>query len=476
MPFARILRSSALMGGAQVVTLITAFIRTKVIAQLMGPAGVGLAGILTAFNGNVSTLAAWGLGTSGVRMIASASPETTASKQATVRTFGRTLSWLGFWATVLLFLPVSYLTFGSGKYALELLIGGMAVPCIVANSIWSSILQAAGHVKSLAKAQVVSALVGLFIGLPSIYFLGSVGVALSLFLAAAAPMAFTWHVARRDCPSVGGEALSSDMRTLFDMGGGLMVVGLAAQVSAYCVRYVIISHRGHDLGAGLEDAGYYQAAIAIAGSLPALVFSAMGTDFFPRVAAAKGEAEAKMLSEKQIEAGLLLALPIFTGLLTMNRLGIRILYADKFDAALPLLDWMIWGVFLRLLAWPLGYWMLARGAPRTVVIVELGSNLMMAILPVLLIPSYGLVGAAMAFFIGNLAYAAIMIAVARKRSGRWLSLRTFGFFIPAAIMLALSQYFSRLAPGMYWGAIPTALVTACCVLIYLKALDGQNAE
>jgi O-antigen/teichoic acid export membrane protein len=111
-----------------------------------------------------------------------------------------------------------------------------------------------------------------------------------------------------------------------------------------------------------------------------------------------------------------------------------------------------------------------------VVIVELGSNLMMAGLPLLLIPSYGLVGAAMAFFIGNLAYAAIMIAVARKRSGRWLSLRTLGFFIPAGIVLALSQTLSRLAPGMYWGAIPTALVTAGCFCIYLKALAGQNDE
>ena len=69
MSFARILRSSALMGGAQVATLGVAFVRTKVIAQLMGPAGVGLAGVLTAFNGNVSTFAAWGLGASGVRLI-----------------------------------------------------------------------------------------------------------------------------------------------------------------------------------------------------------------------------------------------------------------------------------------------------------------------------------------------------------------------------------------------------------------------
>jgi enterobacterial common antigen flippase len=464
------------MGGAQVVTLATAFIRTKAVAQLMGPGGVGLVGILTAFNGNISTLAAWGLGTSGVRLIASAPPGQTAYTQAAVRKFGTTLTWLGFWAMALLFLPVSYLTFGTGQYALELLIGGMAVPCIIANSIWGSILQAAGHVKSLAKGQILSAFIGLILGLPSIYFLDSVGIAISLLLAAATPMAFSWYVATKDCPSTGVDALPSDLRALFDMGGSLMIVGLAAQISAYFVRFVIIKDHGTDLAAGLADAGYYQASIAIAGSLPALVFSAMGTDFFPRVAAAKDEAEAKILSEKQIEASLLLALPIFTGLLTMNQLGIRVLYADKFEAALPLLDWMIWGVFLRLLAWPLGYWMLARGAPRMVVIVELSSNLIMAVLPMILIPYQGLVGAATGFFIGYLAYAGIMVAVARKRSGRWLSSRTFGSFLAAATILGVAQSLSRACPGMYWGLIPTAVVSACCAVIYFKVLAGQTQE
>ena len=77
------------------MVLVTAFVRTKFIAQLMGPTGVGLVGILTAFNGNVGTFAAWGLGASGVRMIASETEEEKAAKQAAVRKFGLVLSGLG---------------------------------------------------------------------------------------------------------------------------------------------------------------------------------------------------------------------------------------------------------------------------------------------------------------------------------------------------------------------------------------------
>jgi PST family polysaccharide transporter len=473
MSFARILRSSALMGGAQVATLAVAFIRTKVIAQLMGPAGVGLVGVLTAFNGNVSTLAGWGLGASGVRMISSAPAEEKAAKQAAVRKFGLTLSSLGLVVTLALFWPVAYLTFDSSRYALELLIGGMAVPCIIASTIWTSILQAAGQVKALAKAQVISAFGGLSVGLPLIYFFGTIGIAVSLLLAAALPMIFTWQAARRDCGASDLQPQRGDLRMLFNMGGGLMVIGVAAQLAAYAVRLVIIKHRGDDVAAGLADAGYYQAAIAIAGSLPSMVFSAMGTDFFPRVAAAKDEAEAKVLSEKQIEAALLLALPIFIGLVTMNRLGIALLYADKFEPAAPLLSWMIWGVFVRLLGWPLGYWLLARGSMLTVVVVEATSNLVMAMLPILLLPVLGLTGTAIGYFVGYSAYTIAMLAVARRRSGSWLSSRTLLWFGGATILLLGAQGFAALTQGGYWGVLPTGLVSLGCFLVYRRAMSSQ---
>jgi antigen flippase len=474
MSFARILRSSALMGGAQVVTLGVAFVRTKVIAQLMGPAGIGLVGVLTAFNGNVSTLAGWGLGSAGVRMIASASADEKAARQAAVRRFGITLSLLGLLASIVLFLPVAYLTFDSARYAAELLIGGMAVPCIIAGTVWTSILQAEGHVKSLAKAQASSALAGLFVGLPLIYYFGTIGIAISLLLAAAVPTAFTWHAARRDCRLSDTPPRRDDLKALMDMGGGLMVIGLATQLAAYGVRLAIIKHHGADVRAGLADAGYYQAAIAIAGCLPAIVFTAMGTDFFPRVAAAQDETEAKALSERQIEASLLLALPVFTGLVTMNRLGIEILYADKFEAAAPLLSWMIWGVFVRLLGWPLGYWLVARGSMRTVVLVEVTSNMVMAALPLMLMPIFGLAGAAIGYFFGHLLYAVTMLAVARHRSGRWLCARTFLWFAAATSMLLLAQWLTPRSHGGCWGLLPTGFTAFGCVFLYRRALSDKT--
>ena len=468
MSFARILRSSALMGGASVVTLGASLIRAKVIALLVGPAGVGLIGVLTSFNANLASLVGWGLGATAVRTISAADETDRPAKIAAVRKFGQLLSWLGLLVALLLFWPVGLLTFKSSEYALELFLAGLAVPCLILTTMWSALLQSHGQIKALAKVQAFSALIGLGLGLPLIWFIGLPGIAASVLLAAAVPAVMTWKAASKHCLSSKASVASSDVRTLVQLGVGLMAVAVLGQISAYIVRLILI--RSH----GLEAAGYYQAAFAIAGSLPGFVFAAMGTDFFPRVAAVKTEAEAQELCEKQIKAGLLLALPLIACLLTLGQACIHLLYAKSFAPATPLLSWMIWGIFLRLLSWPMGYWLLARGALRAVVIVESAACILATLLPLILVPLYGITGAAIGFFIGYVAYAGIMLVVSRKRSGRWLSPGTLGWFALATALLGASQFVVSRLDGQYWGVIPTGALAMLCAWIYFHTLRRES--
>lgn len=456
------------MGGAQVVTLATGFIRTKIIAMLIGPTGVGLVGVLSAFNGNLTALVGWGLGTSGVRTIAGAGDADKATKIAAVRHFGAILSWLGLLVMVVSFWPIGWVTFKSNDYAVEIFIAGLAIPLAIATSMWSALLQANGHLRTLAKSQVLSALIGLLLGLPLIYFFGSKGIAASILLAAAAPALITWRAARSRCLSSADTADPEDVKALVRLGGALMVVGLSAQASAYVVRLVIIRHEG------LAAAGYYQAAFAIAGSLPGFVFMAMGADFFPRIAAAKDEDEAQELTERQIQAGLLLALPLIVTLLTMGELCIKLLYANTFDAAIPLLTWMVWGVFLRLISWPMGYWMLARGSSATVILAETIGNIILALMPIMLMPFYGLPGAAMGFLLGYLSYTVIMLVLSFRRSGRWLGRQTLAWFFGSAAILGLAQWASGKIGGSYWGVIPSLAVTAGCGWLYFHIMGNSE--
>lgn len=463
-----------MLAGAQAATLVAAFIRSKIVAILLGPSGIGLVGVMTAFNGNISALASWGLSTSGVRLVAGSVGQDRERKRAAVRKFGLIVSAAGLLMTLALFWPATVTTFRDSGYSLEIFIAGMAVPCLVASAMWSSLLQADGHVKVLAKAQALSALAGLLLGAPFIFLYGTIGIAFSLLLSAAIPAALTWRLARIHCPPAQEGADAVDIKSMFKLGGGLVVVGVASQAAAYVVRLVIIRHYATHGGDGLEAAGYYQAAISIAGSLPAVVFGAMGTDFFPRVAAARDEKEAQLLSERQIEAGLLMALPMLTALLTMSDIGLRLLYDNRFDRAGPLLGWMIWGVFLRLLAWPLGYWMLARGSVNTVIIVESSSNLVMALLPFILVPVYGVIGAAYSFAVSYLVYALIMLMVSRARSGEWINRRALSWFVLAGLWLGFLHLMVSIGWGGWWGLIPSTGATVICAAVYFLRIKGET--
>ena len=232
MPFARILRSSALMGGAQVVVLAAGFARAKAIALILGASGVGLIGILSAFSGNIASLAGWGLGTAGVRLIAGAPDEVRTAKIGAVRRMGWALSGLGLLLALLTFWPVGAWTFDSSRFALEMAIVSLAVPCVIASTAWSAVLQASGNIASLAKVQVAGALAGLLVGLPAIYLWGTVGVAGSVFLAAAVPAFMLWRAARSEWPAAPPSVDGGDLRQLVKLGGALMLVGWLAQLAS----------------------------------------------------------------------------------------------------------------------------------------------------------------------------------------------------------------------------------------------------
>jgi PST family polysaccharide transporter len=258
------------------------------------------------------------------------------------------------------------------------------------------------------------------------------------------------------------------MSQLMKLGGALMLVGWMGQLSAYLVRLAIVRQEG------LDAAGYYQAAFAISGSLPSFVFAAMGADFFPRVAAAKDEAEARSITEKQILAGLLLGVPLIVAMLTLGKLSIRILYADAFDAAIPLLAWMTWGVFARLVAWPLGFWMMARRSPRAFIFVEGAACLLSVALPVTLMGRMGLVGAAVGFFWSAIIYAVLMVCLLYRGTGMSPGAGTVKAVFLAALSVYACQWLSALSDQLYFGLLATTLAAAGCFWCYRRIIKKES--
>ena len=64
--YGQIFKSTAFTGGASFINILLGVVRTKVMAVLLGPSGVGLMGLYMTITGLASTLVGMGVGSSGV--------------------------------------------------------------------------------------------------------------------------------------------------------------------------------------------------------------------------------------------------------------------------------------------------------------------------------------------------------------------------------------------------------------------------
>ena len=125
----------------------------------------------------------------------------------------------------------------------------------------------------------------------------------------------------------------------------------------------------------------------------------------------------------------------------------------------------------------MGFWLQARGSTRSVLVVELISNLILGLLPLALIGPLGLSGAAIAFAAGYVAYAVLMTLVMRWRTGQWIGARTWAWAVLAGAALAAAQWSVASAVGDFWGLIPTGILGLLCAGIYYRTMrrEAQRA-
>ena len=119
--YGQILKSSALTGGSSVVNMGLSIVRTKAVALILGPAGVGLFGLYGSVQDLTRSLAGLGINNSGVRQIAEAVGSGDARRIAQTVTVLRRVAFcsgaLGGLLLLLLCKPVSWLTFKDYNHA-----------------------------------------------------------------------------------------------------------------------------------------------------------------------------------------------------------------------------------------------------------------------------------------------------------------------------------------------------------------------
>lgn len=472
-----ILKSSSLLGGSSIINILIGMVRIKFVAVLLGPSGVGLIAIYGSITDIMGRLAGMGISTSGVRQIAKSFAQGDEMVVArTVNTLRRTV-WitglLGTLGMVLFAGPISELTFDSGKEAFNLALLGSTILLGSVATGQGCLLQGTRRIKELAWVSIIGAFNGTIISIPCYYFWGHQGIVPSLILCAVAGLATSWWFARRiQVKSVvmPWRESAGEAGLLLRFGFPVMLSGLMAGVNLYLINMILVRV------VGLDGVGVYQAAFSLSGTLAGFVLSSMGADYYPRLTAVSEDVDKlRDMINCQTEIALLVATPALTVTLIFAPLAIALFYTESFQGSVDILRWAVFGIFGRMISWPIGFLTLAKGYGTLYLAFETLANILHVGLIWLCIQYWGLPGTGIAFVLLYVLYTVMMYRWARTQLN--LKLWTKDIFLLVAGlggMLVLTDLTVVWIQGdlLRW----TASLSACAIVsVYcLRRLSAQT--
>jgi O-antigen/teichoic acid export membrane protein len=406
------MKATSVFGGVQFFKILIGIVRSKIIAELLGPAGMGISGLFQSTLGLVAGMTNFGLATSAVKEISTANNVGDISKlNRVVSVFVKLMSLLGGLGMLVTLVGAnlfSVLTFGSDAYTWSFIFLSFTLFLNQVSAGQSAILQGLRKTNSMAKSSVWGGLIGLFFSLPLYYFLGVDGIVPGLIVAALATLILNYIYYRKVSVSV----LRLSWTEVFREGFGMLRMGfflslntLLVLFSSYIVRIFINTY------GSIEDVGLYNAGFAIVSSYVGMIFTAMSLDYFPRLAeVANDPEEASRVVSQQAEMALLLITPIIIFFIMVIKWVIIALYSNEFLQIQSMVVFAASGMLFKAFSWCVSFLFLAKGESKSFFFNELVANVYSLVFNISGYYYFGLVGLGYAFVLSFLLYS-IQVAV-----------------------------------------------------------------
>ncbi len=414
-----IFKSAAMIGSAQMGSILAGIIRTKVLAILLGPGGMGLIGLYSTTTGLIGTITGMGIGSSGVRQISEAASgkdeDRIARTIVALRRASLASGLLGMLFVLGICVQLSELTFGDSQHAWGIALMSLTLLFVGVSDGQLALLQGLRQLKAIAASKLFGALFGTVAGITLIYILREDGIPPYLVAVSAFGILTSWWYARRipvKSVAISVRETLCESRAIVAMGFAFMISALLTAGVAYVSLVLILRELGK------EAVGLYQATWTLSTLYVNLVLNAMATDFYPRLTgvACDNHAVNRMVNE-QTEMGLLIAVPGVLATISLAPWVLALFYSGEFVAATGIIRWQILGIALRVVSWPLGFVQLAKGKGTVFVLTELASSALHIGLLLMGVRLFGLDGVGISFALLYFCYTIGMLFICRWLSG-----------------------------------------------------------
>jgi len=183
----KLVTSTALVGTSSLFGVLTAIIRNKLLAVLVGAVGVGLLAQIGNFVNVVSALASLSLGVGVAKYTVEFSSRPDYLALGKLRRSGAIMSWAASATAVVIVwvfsTKIANLIFGKPELAWAVALSVLAVPLLVQVSFHLAIMQGLKEMRHYALANALASALGLLVLFPLVYFLRFNGAVIHLVAA-----------------------------------------------------------------------------------------------------------------------------------------------------------------------------------------------------------------------------------------------------------------------------------------------------
>lgn len=412
--YRQILRSTSVVGGATVGSLVFGLARTKGIALLAGTTGIGLFGVLNTLFNTGTAIAGLNLWATGVRQVG-ATP--TGSGE---RARAETALWLFAWVAAVVggfvfwifekFYYVPNTPALADEPAFPWI--AVAVALSILNSAQLIILQVNNRIGAIAHIRLWGALLSAILAVAAVYLLGTPGlyVAVLAMPIASILVAFLWsrHLPRSPWQGV-GRWVFAEWRGMLVMGIGLTITNLTSNISQLVLRTVITTK------GGLAETGLFQASWTLSNVNLTVVLSAMVVEYYPRLTAGlQSKDSLSQILNQQIHVALLILGPILSIAVGFSPVIVSILYSYSFIEASYILQWQIVGDVFKVSVWAMGFVLLALGSTSGFILASLVFDIGFVALVWVSYPYFGIMSTGLGYVIAQIFAAALSFLLLRQ--------------------------------------------------------------
>lgn len=400
------MKATSIFGGVQVFNILISIVRSKFVAVLLGPGGMGILSLLSSTTGLIGGLTNFGLGKSAIKDVAAANSAGNQNRTSIIIIVLRRWVWLtgllGMGITILFAPLLSKYILGNSDYTFPLIWISVSLLFTQLSTGQLVVLQGLRKLQFLAKANLTGSVLGLIFTIPLYYWLKINGIIPGIIISSVIALICSWYYSSKikieEVP-VSINRTIAEGKSMLSMGLMLNLSSLIAIGFSYFVR-IFINHLG-----GINQVGLYSAGFAIISSYVGVVFSAMGTDFYPRLTAvANDNNKCSEVINQQAEIAIIIISPLIISFMVFIHWIVVVLYSNKFISINDMILWAALGMMFKAVSWAIAYIFLAKGTSKLFFWNELISNIYLLALNLIGYYYFGLTGLGISFLITYILY------------------------------------------------------------------------